>query len=147
MGDARNIVLLGAGFGGLALAEQLNDVAVSGKAAVTLVDRKRHFNMGFSLQWVLMGRREAEEGMRSYASMLADGVRFVHDEIVAVDTEAKTVHTRTRRLPYDDLVIATGAAMDPGRIPGLGEASYNLCSVDHVVQLKQALSESSRGRW
>jgi sulfide:quinone oxidoreductase len=142
---ARNIVLVGAGFGGLALAEQLNDVAASGAAVVTLVDRKTHFSMGFSLQWVLMGRRQPEEGMRPYRSMLAGHVRFVHDEIVAIDTAAKTVHTRTRDLPYDDLVIAAGAAMDPGRIPGLAESSHNLCAVDHVLQLREALAEVDSG--
>ncbi|MBT3265862.1 FAD-dependent oxidoreductase [Candidatus Poribacteria bacterium] len=144
-GKPRHIVVLGAGFGGLALASELNDVAARGEAVVTLVDRTTHFNMGFSLQWVLTGRRRPDEGMRPYASMLAEHVRFVHDEIVAIDTGARRVHTRTRDLPYDDLVIATGAEMDPGRIPGLAEASHNLCSIDHVLQLKGALAEVDSG--
>lgn len=143
--NGRNIVLLGAGFGGLALATELNDVAASGAAVVTLVDRKAHFSMGFSMQWVLMGRRLPEDGARPYSSLLAEHVRFVHDEIVAIDCGARTVHTRTQALPYDDLVIATGAAMDPERIPGLAQASYNLCAVGHVVQLKQALVEVESG--
>ena len=144
-GRAPNIVILGAGFGGLALASELNEVASRGDAVVTLVDRKTHFNMGFSLQWVLMGRRRPEEGMRPYASMLAEHVRFLNDEIVAIDTDAGAVHTRTRDLPYDDLVIATGCEMDPQRIPGLAEGSYNLCAIDHVLQLKQALAGVDSG--
>ncbi len=143
--DARNIVLLGAGFAGLALATELNDVAASGRARVTLVDRKTHFNMGFSLQWALMGRRQPIDGMRPYTSLLADHVRFVNDEIVRIDTETRTVHTRTQDLPYDDLVIGTGCEMDPQRIPGLAEASYNLCAIDDVMQLKQRLEEVESG--
>jgi sulfide:quinone oxidoreductase len=143
--EVRNIVILGAGFAGLALATELNDVAASGGASVTLVDRKTHFNMGFSLQWALMGRRLPEDGMRPYTSLLADHVRFVNDEIVSIDTDARVVHTRTRDLPYDDLVIGTGCEMDPQRIPGLAEASYNLCAIGDVMQLKQRLEEVESG--
>jgi sulfide:quinone oxidoreductase len=142
---ARNIVLLGAGFAGLALATELNEVAASGKATVTLVERKTHFNMGFSLQWALTGRRQPSEGLRPYTSLLADHVRFVNDEIVAIDTDARVVHTRTRDLPYDDLVIGTGCEMDPERIPGLAEGSYNLCAISDVMQLKQRLAEVESG--
>ena len=35
--------------------------------------------------------------------------------------------------------------MDPQRIPGLAEGSYNLCAIDHVLQLKEALAEVDSG--
>ncbi len=140
-----NVVILGAGFGGLTLASELNDLAKAGKADVTLVDQNTHFSMGFSMQWVLAGRREAGEGQRPYTALSADHVKFVRDEIITIDTKNSTVQTKKHRILYDYLVIALGAELAPELLPGLAEAGLNLCDMQHVLKLKGAVGSIKSG--
>ena len=141
----QRVVVLGAGFGGLTLATELDVLAGKGKADVTLVDRNTHFSMGFSMQWVLAGRRGPEEGQRPYTAVRARHVRFVHDEIGAIDTAEQMVHTKAHRLRYDHLVIALGAELSPELVPGLAAGAYNLCDMHSVVQLKAAVERIEHG--
>lgn len=139
------VVILGAGFGGLTVASELDPLAAAKELDVTLVDRNTHFNMGFTLQWTLAGRRSAEEGHRPYTSLRSRHVTFVHDEIAAIDTDARVVETKSGPLEYDDLVIALGAELAPETIPGLAEGAYNLCDAESVSQLKSVLDRLEWG--
>jgi sulfide:quinone oxidoreductase len=141
----RSVVILGAGFGGLTLAAELDPLAKAGKARVTLVDKSPHFSMGFSLQWAMAGRRSPEEGQRAYAARLMQHVKFVHDEILLIDTTRRMVKTRSLTLAYDDLIVALGAELVPEIIPGLAEGGYSLCDLRSVLQLKAALESIEKG--
>src|SRR3990172_1258564 len=142
---ADRIVILGAGFGGLTVAEALDPVAGMGKADLTLVDRNAAFQMGFSMQWVFAGRRRPDEGERPYSALATHNVRFIHDEVAAIDPANRVVHTRSRRLPYDHLVLALGAELAPEIVPALGEAAYNLCDLGSVGQFRVALDAIEKG--
>ena len=139
------IVILGGGFAGLTLATELDPLAESGRAEITLVERKTTFQVGFSMQWVLAGRRSRDAGERPYTAMRARHVHFVHDEVVALDTSGRVVQTKAARLPYDHLLVALGAELAPELVPGLPEASYNLCDMASVEQLKAAVERVERG--
>jgi sulfide:quinone oxidoreductase len=145
MNITKHVVVLGAGFGGLTVATELDSMAGAGKIDVALVDRNTHFSMGFSMQWAMVGRRRPEDGQRPYTSFKARHAKFVHDEIVAIDTTSRTVRTRSRRLDYDYLVIALGAELAPELIPGLAEGAYNLCDLGSVMQLRAAVEGIDRG--
>lgn len=47
-----------------------------------------------------------------------DGVEVVHDELIGLDVEARSVRTRHRSLGYDVLVVATGVSNGFWRRPG-----------------------------
>ncbi len=141
----KKMLILGAGFAGLAMETELEGIARSGAAEVALVDRSTHFSMGFSMQWSMIGRRNQEEGFRPYSSLQAPHVKFVNDEVVSIDTGPKTVNTKSQKLAYDYLVIALGAELCPGIIPGLSEGAYNLCDRNSVMQLKAAVANIQEG--
>src|SRR3989337_2837480 len=113
------IVILGGGFAGLTLATELDRLAAEGKAEVTLVERNASFQMGFSMQWVLAGRRTPEQGQRSYSDLRAPHVRFLPDQVASTDTNARTVHSKAHELKYDRLVVALGAELALELVPGL----------------------------
>ncbi len=135
----KRIVILGGGFGGLTLAAALEPLAKSGKADVVLIERSPEFRMGLSMQWVLAGRRKAEEGLRAYSSLRSKRVPFIREEAVSIQTGEQAVHTKSRRIEYDYLVIALGAELAPELVPGLSAAAYNLYDFDSVLQFKSAL--------
>jgi len=140
-----HIVILGAGFAGLTLARELDPLAKDGLADVVLVDRNDRFSMGLTKQWVLVGRRSLAEGERAYASLRAKHVRFVHDDLIAIDTATRTVRTRSETLPYDHLVVALGAELAPELVPGFVEGAYNLYDLPSVLRLKSALAHVDAG--
>lgn len=141
----QNIVILGAGFGGLTAALILDSLAATNEAKVSLIDRNSSFGMGFSMQWVLMRRRNAEEGVRSYGSLAAKHVDFIRDEITNIDVSSRIVLTKAHALNYDHLILALGAELSPELIPGLGDAAYNLCELNSVLQLRQSVERINSG--
>ncbi|HLE54773.1 MAG TPA: FAD-dependent oxidoreductase [Thermoplasmata archaeon] len=141
----QRVLVLGGGFAGLTIVNELDSLAAAQKAEVTLVDRHDRYLMGLALEGILAGTRKPSDGERSYAALRPRHVRFVHDEVVSVDTREKAVHTRSHTLPYDHLVLAMGAEYEPERIPGLAEASYHLCDRAAVLQLKAAVERLDKG--
>jgi NADH dehydrogenase len=101
------IVIVGAGFGGLAVARALSHVDVE----VTLVDRQNHHLFQPLLyQVATAGLSPAEIAwpvrhlMRRQAN-----ARVLMGEVTAVDTARKLVLLGERPIAYDFLVLATGA--------------------------------------
>ncbi len=132
-------MILGGGFGGLTLAASLEGLVQSKKADVVLIEQSPEFRMGLSMQWVLAGRRKPEEGRRAYSSLRSKGVPFIREETVAIQTGEQLVHTKSRRIEYDYLIIALGAELAPELVPGLSAAAYNLYEFDSVLHFKSAL--------
>jgi sulfide:quinone oxidoreductase len=61
---------------------------------------------------------------RDERGLLPSRVRFIQDAVAEVDLTAQTVMTAGgERLPYDEVVLATGILTDPGQIPGLAEVN------------------------
>ena len=143
--DIPHVVILGAGFGGLTLASELNDLAEEGKAQVTLVDKNSSFSMGFNMQWAMMDRRNPEDGERDYTALKTRYVKFIQDEIVSIEKEKHTLNTKSFQLDYDYLVIALGAELNMDSIPGMAEHAYNLCNLSSVMKLKDTLKSVTGG--
>ena len=106
----QNIVIIGAGFGGLRAAQRL-----AGKDAhVTLVDRRNYHlfqpllyqvaTAGLSPDEIAYPLRAIFRGQKNFEFLLA--------EVSGVDFAAKTVLTSRGPLIYDALIIAAGAAVN-----------------------------------
>ncbi|HEU4517117.1 MAG TPA: NAD(P)/FAD-dependent oxidoreductase [Steroidobacteraceae bacterium] len=101
------IVIVGAGFGGLAVAQRLRRV----DADVTLIDRQNHHLFQPLLyQVATAGLSPADIAwpvrhlMRRQAN-----ARVLMGEVTAIDTRRKVVMLDSRPIAYDYLVLATGA--------------------------------------
>jgi len=107
MGRTKRVVIVGAGFGGLATAKALAGTDVE----VTLVDRSNH-HLFQPLLYQVATATLSPADIASAARALVQGpnVQVIMDEVIGVDTTHKLVMTRSRKnLPYDYLVLATGA--------------------------------------
>jgi len=141
----RRVVILGAGFAGLTLAEALDPLAGQRKVDVTLVEGARRFQMGLAAQWALASRRGADGGAREYKSMRMRNIRFVNESAQAIDTGGRSVRTASGKHAYDDLVVATGAELAPELVPGLAETAHNLCDMASVLRFKEDLEKIRSG--
>lgn len=105
--DNRRVLIVGGGWGGLAAASQLRQLAP--ELEVTLVDRQPAF-MSFALsnRW-LVEPGAAPWARHDYAALARKhGYRFVQAEVLGVDIAQRNVATTNGALPYDWLVLAPG---------------------------------------
>jgi NADH dehydrogenase/putative oxidoreductase len=101
------VVIVGAGFGGLRCAQALRDAAV----AVTLVDRTNYHLFQPLLYQVATAALSPGDIATPARQMFRNShtTRLLLGTVTGVDTQRQMVSTQAGELPYDYLVLATGA--------------------------------------
>lgn len=102
-----HIVIVGAGFAGLACAQQLGGSDV----AVTLIDRRNYHLFApllYQVATAVLSPGEIAEPIRRVLSR-HQNITVLLGEVEGVDTNARQVRVDGRSIPYDELVLATGA--------------------------------------
>ncbi|AIF49494.1 NAD(P)/FAD-dependent oxidoreductase [Dyella japonica] len=102
-----HVVILGGGFGGLAVAHDLADT----KARITLIDRRNHHLFQPLLYQVATAGLSAPSIAAPLRQILRKhaNVTVLMDEARDVDLDHKVVKLARGDMPYDALVVATGA--------------------------------------
>lgn len=104
---APRVVIVGAGFGGVAAALKLRHAW----ARVTLIDRRNYHLFQPLLYQVATATLSPADIATPIRALLRDQVncQVIMGRVTAVDTLAKQVNVSDRVIPYDYLVLATGA--------------------------------------
>jgi NADH dehydrogenase len=107
-GKGRRVVVLGAGFGGLAVARRLAEAA---GIDLTVIDQNNHHLFQPLLYQVATAALSPDDIASPIRDMLVRGgaatVRM--DCVTGIDTTAREVVCGQARIPYDTLVVATGS--------------------------------------
>lgn len=111
------VVVLGAGFGGIAAALELTQRL--GPGSVTLVDEQSSFRMGLGNLWLLDGRRRVGDGRRDLSTLAAKGIRVLQGRVERIDAERRSATVNGEVLSADGLVVALGTQLAPDALPGL----------------------------
>ena len=139
------VLVLGAGFGGLELSTMLSE-ALGDDVDVTLIDRSDAFVFGYSKLDVMFGRTTPDAIRHRYRDVVKPGVRFLQQEITAIDPAARRVTTDAGVHEADVLVVALGADYDLDATPGLAEGGNEFYSVAGAERLGELLPTFSQGR-
>ncbi len=148
---SRRIVVLGGGTGGTLIANRLRR-RLADDDMITVVDRDGQHLYQPGLLFVPFGRVRAESITRSRMRQLRFGVGYHQSGADHVDIDARRVHLEDGTvLPYDVLVIATGAALLPGETEGLADATargkaFTFYDRPGAVALRDALAHFDGGR-
>ena len=131
------VVIVGAGFGGLSAAKALSKA----DAEVTVVDRANHHlfqpllyqvaTAGLAPNQIASPIRTVLRGQRN--------TRVVLGEVTAVDTARRLVTVDGRPMPYDYLVLATGATHGYFGHDDWAGAAPGLKSLDDAVRLRRRI--------
>ena len=119
---------------------------------ITVVDRDALHLYQPGLLFVPFGRTRPERLTRSRVRQLHFGVGYHQSSAERVDIEARRVHLQDGTvLPYDVLVIATGAALLPGETEGLAAATargkaFTFYDRPGATALRDALARFDGGR-
>ncbi len=142
------IVILGGGTGGTLVANRLQRV-YGDAAQIVVVDRDDDHLYQPGLLFVPFGLAQPGDLVRSRQAQLHSGIRFVLADIDHVDHGAQAVHLADGPpLPYDVLVIATGASLLAQETEGLswGDTVHSFYSLESALALRDALERFQHGR-
>ena len=134
-----NIVILGAGYAGLAAAMQL---AVRTRrddtVRVTLVNAGDRFTERLRLPLTATGQEVAD--LRIPDLLAGTGALFEPGWVTSLDLAARTVTVDERKIKFDLLVYALGSVADTAAVPGAEEHAYTLNSFDAAAVLAARLA-------
>jgi len=132
------VVVLGAGFGGLEAAFYVRK-RLGKRAAITVIAPSHHFLFKPNTIYIPFGKSPDELLLELRPVFERRHIEFVQSAAYDVDPAAKRVKIVSGDVPYDFLVIATGAAMRPSEIPGLAEHANTIWTPDEMVRLGGSL--------
>ena len=139
-----NIVILGAGFGGLELSARLSDT-LADQVQVTLIDKSDGFVFGFHKFELMLGRATLEELRLNYVDLVKPSVTFHQETITSIDPVARRVVTDAGTYDADILVVALGAEYDFAATPGFVEGGSDFYSIEGAIRLRDLLPTFAGG--
>ena len=142
--NAKTIVILGGGVGGLVVANELRH-KLPNEHRVVLIEKNRDHAFAPSFLWLMTGDRKPDRITKPVTSLARPGVEVIQAEVSNIDIANGSVVTTQRSLNYDYLVIALGAELAPESIPGLSQSAYTFYTFEETKRLQQALSQFTGG--
>ncbi|MCI0651159.1 MAG: NAD(P)/FAD-dependent oxidoreductase [Planctomycetes bacterium] len=129
-----HVVIAGAGFGGLAAAQELRGAPLR----VTVVDRNNYhsfFPLLYQVAAAELGPEEIAYPARGVLRRIR-GAEFVLGEIRDIDFERRILHLADVSIPYDYLVLALGSTTHFFGVSGAAEHAFCLRTVDEGIALR-----------
>ena len=145
MATTHRVLILGAGYAGMAAAIQLAARAKRREdVQVTLVNPQERFTERLRLHMTATGQQLADLSIPTLLSGTA--AHFVRGWVTAVDAHARTVLIDDGRvLHYDTLVYGLGSVADTAAVPGVENYAYTLNSVEDAELLADRLVRLGSG--
>lgn len=140
----KKILILGAGFAGLAASKELE-----GFGDVTVMDPSPHFEFAPNIHELVSGFKNPSEVKLDLHSILKSRRQgFVQEKAVELDAKNKLVRTHSgNEYPYDCLIVAIGGVNNDRGVPGVKEFAYPFKTASHChaigKKLKQLESQAS----
>jgi sulfide:quinone oxidoreductase len=140
----KTILILGGGMGGIVAANELRR-KLSNEHKIILIDKSDSHFFYPSLLWILEGKRTPEQIVRKFDRLKRKGIEFHQAEITKIDPVEKKVDAGGTSYSYDYLIIALGAELDCGAIPGITEEQC-LYELQGILKTKEKLNNFSGGK-
>ena len=140
MSNTLHVVIVGAGFGGLGVAEQLAHVPVE----VTLIDQHDYHTFQPLLYQVATSLLNAEDVGAPIRGLFRhqDNVTFHMATVTQVDMPGHKIQLSDgKQVSYDYLVLAGGASVNYFNTPGAAEHAFPLYTLKNAVKLRSRVLE------
>jgi len=150
------ILILGAGTAGTIMANRLRRLYAAevrdGRTTITVVDQDDEHLYQPGLLFIPFGGYTPEQVVRPRRAQLQPDVTYVRQGIERVATAENAVYLSDEsRLPYDVLIVATGARVVPGETdgltgPGWRDKVFDFYTLDGATALARKLADWPGGR-
>lgn len=149
----KNIIILGAGFGGVRAAIKINRGLKKNrlweKYRLMLINA-HSYHTYTPLLYEIATTSEKTATFLELKSIVTHplerifrgrNVEIIEDTVLKIDPKAKTIRLREGKIDFDCLVIALGGETNFYDIPGLADRAYALKSFNEAIALRNALTQ------
>ncbi len=137
--DLKNIVVIGAGYGGLTAVLRLERLLKKHPFfKVHLIDKYPYHTIKTQLHEAAV--RKAEVSISLYKILKNRNIQFHLGEVKNIDVENKTVQINDKLLPYLFLIIAIGSKVNYYNIPGMAAHSFALQTLYDADKIYEHIS-------
>lgn len=139
-----NVVVIGAGIGGLPTAYELRHL-LPRFHRVTLISDTPKFTFIPSLPWVGLGLTELSQIQIDIKKAVSRrGIEWIMGRVTEINPEKRQLTVGETKITYDFVVIATGAELALDAVPGLGPENgytHSVCNPHHAEIARKAWGE------
>ncbi|MCL5959186.1 MAG: NAD(P)/FAD-dependent oxidoreductase [Chloroflexi bacterium] len=143
--ERKTTVVLGAGVGGLVVANELHR-RLGHQHRVVLIDKRTQYLYTPSFPWVAVGMRRPSQATKNLRQMVRPGIELLQAEAQQIEAERQQVKTSTGDVGYDYLVVALGADTAPEIMPGYKDVAHNFFELEGAARLRLALEGFDGGK-
>lgn len=135
-----NIVILGAGYGGIMTTIKLQKSININEANLTLVNMNDYHYQATWLHENAAGTLHHDRTRIPIKEVInREKVDFIQDKVISIKPDEKKVKLENRELTYDILVIGLGFEAATFGIPGLEEHAFTISDINSARLLKEHL--------
>ncbi len=146
----KKLLILGSGAGGTMTANNLRKKLSTKEWDITIIDNDEihHYQPGWL--FIPFDVYTPEDCQKPKRDFIPDGVNFIFDEVVGLNTDNRQVEGKKSKYNYDMLIIATGCTTAPEEVEGMMEGwqkdIHEFYSLDGAVALREKLKYFDSGR-
>lgn len=135
-----NIVILGAGYGGLMTTVYLQKMLNMNRANITLINKHDYHYQSTWLHEAAAGTLHHDRVRIKIKDIInTNKINFLIDTVVTIKPEEKKVKLKNTELDYDILVIGLGFEAATFGIPGLDEYAFKIGNIDSSRLIREHL--------
>lgn len=138
---AKNIIVVGAGYAGVAAAKKLGKQFAKSDYQIILIDRHAFLTYQSQLHEVAAGKVEPKHVQLDLRILLSDyeNVKLVTAEVKNINFKQHKVETSEGKFKYVKLVLATGEGVASTEVSGADDQAYNVGSYEAALELRKHL--------
>lgn len=133
----KKVVIVGGGYGGLRAVEHLSK---SHDIDITLIDKNSYHYLQTEAYGYIAGRFDMHDvvvDLKEWCNGFEKKVEYICENVTYIEFEEQQVKTVTSQIPYDYLIIATGAQTNFfSFIKGLSEHSYGVKKLQRAYNFR-----------
>ncbi len=133
----KKVLLLGAGYGNMALLTAINKDVFS-QAEFTLINNTPYHYKTIALHDVASGKHNRSV-LFPLQDIIDDRVQLIEDSVVSIDS--RNVQCQNGTYNYDYLVVGLGFSSDSFGIPGVGIYTQSITSYDSAKNIHKTIEE------
>lgn len=133
-----NIVILGAGYGGMVTTVRLQKMLGTNEANVTLVNKHNYHYQTTWLHENAAGTLHHDKTRMKISDVVdTNKINFVQDTVLSIDSDNKKVKLENGDLDYDYLVVGLGFEAATFGISGLKENAYTISNINSARLIRE----------